>query len=318
MRTFLASLRDTGVDETETQVSELLDAGFERLVLEEPLYSLTWDRLRVALPKEVIHAIRLFVPFPREVRPPKRANFRLGSLDAAERRAATAQGIATLEAADSLETHLVIVPPVELTSDALPRGFVDPLTGLLGDGAEAETLAREARRAETEKRLDSYLSSLSAIFDRADRYDVRLALVPTNRPAEFPQLGEIDIVLEEFRGAPLTLWLDTARFPRELVDVPTIGEAANVGPSGPPIELVEGVSVRESRKSPEGTIDGYRPGRGAIDWTLFAGSLLRHETWCADLRFGAPTSETLEVLEFLRAIDESSRASGDEGVLGIP
>jgi len=268
--------------------------------------------LREFLPRDSVAAVRLFLPYPRSValRRGAAAPFRLGSTDAAERRDMLAQGFATLEAADEIAAPLVLLPVVELGDSAragLPCGFVDPTR----DGGLDPNVA-SARRDEARARFDGMLLVVEKLADRAERYGLRLAMTVTNRAAELPRFDEVRTCFDELRGAPLDLWVDTARWPVELLDVPAIGAAAS-GSGGDVAELpVAGVSVRDVGDDGESAL----PGRGRLDWALLAPSLARWPVAALDLAAGAAPDDLAAGLEFLREHTGDRRDDDDTFGLG--
>jgi sugar phosphate isomerase/epimerase len=73
---------------------------------------------------------------------------------------------------------------------------------------------RRARSLSAARQTDSLLGTLSRLLDHAERYRIRIALVPGGLPCEAPDLGDIERCLAEFAGAPLSILGDTLRLDR--------------------------------------------------------------------------------------------------------
>jgi sugar phosphate isomerase/epimerase len=292
MRTLAASLRAARPHDCEPKLNALLDAGFEKVLLAEPLHRPTWEALLPALPREHALAMRLFLPYPRGVRLDRAAPFVLGETHPEARRAALRQAFSTLEAADSLGVRIVVLPVVEIETPGLPKGLVDPARP---QELPPELLSR--RRPEAADRLDSYLWTLARLLERAERYGLALCVTPTNRACELPLFEETDRVLREFRGAPLRVWLDTARWPAEALAPPA--DAAGGAPGLAAPWDVAGASLHDARAEAE----KLPPGDGDLDWNALAGPLRRLDNWCLDLSATASRAQLASGREFLLELD---------------
>ncbi len=310
MRTLVAALRAADPRQCEEKVSAILDVGFDGVIVEEPLHLPTWEALRRCVPRDRTLAIRLFTPYPRALRVGRRPDVVLGNPGGDERRQALRRGLATLEAAEGLGIPRVLVPTVDLDLSGAPRGFM-PVTSPPDDDPQT----RGARDAEVSVRMSAYLSTLSRLLDHADRYAVRLCLTPSSRPTEMPSFPETRAVLEELAGAPLGVWLDTARWPAEQLDVPTIGVRGDDGGRGDDDrgDDADGVSIHDAR----GMHEHLEPGTGDIDWPLLASSTRRHEIGCIDVEAARAAGDFARGLEFLRDLGRDAPPEhGVDGGLG--
>ena len=307
MSTLAATLRLARPWNWQEELDLRLDLGFERLVLGAPLAERVESDVLRRLPRGAALAVELFLRQPDVSSGHRRRAVTLGDRDRATRDAALAEGLRVLELADRIEARAVIVPPAGLDDARLARGFLDPTRSV---GIEPELLA--VREAEARARLDAWLSVVEKLAGRADRYGSTLAIVPTNRPDELPLAPEVHRVAEELRGAPLALWLDTARWPVEFVEVTSIGAAPADGSAGEELPVV-GVRVHDAR----GPAEGLSPGAGDLEWDLLTPSLRRYETWCLDLGSGASAEDWRAVREHLetRATPPDETAPG--GLLGL-
>lgn len=254
------STRWAGSPCEESRLRRLLELGFRKLAIDGESRVYDFDLIQEFAPRGALAAISLFAPLPAWVRLEEAIGLRMGSLHPEERRDARLQGLRTLEAADRAEIPIVIVPPapldVPLEAEIL-KHLAAPAPAVLW---EAFRKQRDASAANA-KAFDSYLGTLAALLDSADRYALRLAIVPGGLPSESPDPAEIGRILMEFRGAPLCLWPDTladARFRR----TGGIGAGRLRGDLAP---LVRGLSVEDGD-----TERGRMPlGRGEVtlsDW----------------------------------------------------
>jgi hypothetical protein len=119
--------------------------------------------------------VRLFLPYPRGLRPGEECPFRLGSLHPEEKRDALKYGSETVTFAERHSIPFVLLPPA-------------------------------ARGGDSRAAFSSFLSTLSRLLELAARYAVRLAIEPAIEAARLPSGKEVETCLEEFEGAPLDLW----------------------------------------------------------------------------------------------------------------
>jgi sugar phosphate isomerase/epimerase len=286
-------------DDACKTASAILDEGFEGLVLEAPLHHDVWNALRELLPRNSVRAIRLFLPYPRALRPEAPSPFVAAAGSREERRAALAQAQKSLEAADRLGAPLVLIPMTRLDIPGLSPDYMAPT-----DSIEGETLRLRSTDEEVRTRMDSLLLLLSFLLERAERYATTICLTPGNRSGELPLTPETLACLEEFRGAPLGLWLDTCRLPGEFLRVPRIADTAGQASGLELFDKVEGASV--SDETPEGA--PCSPGEGAVPWDLITSSLRSLPLWCVN----TPASDGLaEGLRFLGGLDEEREAPGE-------
>ena len=293
-----ASLSALKVDDARKTAGAILDEGFEGLVLDAPLHHDAWNALRELLPRNSVRAIRLFLPYPRALRPGAPSPFVAAAGSREERRAALAQAQKSLEAADRLGAPLVLLPMTCLDIPGLSPDYMAPT-----DSIEGETLRLRSTDEEVRTRMDSLLLLLSFLLERAERYATTICLTPGNRSGELPLTPEALACLEEFEGAPLGLWLDTCRLPGEFLRVPHIADTAGLVSGLELFDKVEGASV--SDETSEGT--PCSPGEGTVPWNLITSSLRSLPLWCVK----TPVRDGLaEGLRFLGSLDEERKAPG--------
>ena len=294
-----ASLSALKADDARKTASAILDEGSEGLALEAPLHHDAWNALRELLPRDSVKAIRLFLPYPRALRPGAPSPFVAAAGGREERRAALAQAQKSLEAAARLEAPLVLLPMTRLDIPGLSPDYMAPT-----DSIEGETLRLRSTDGEVRTRMDSLLLLLSFLLERAERYATTICLTPGNRSGELPLTPETLTCLEEFEGAPLGLWLDTCRLPGEFLRVPRIADTASPVSGLELFDKVEGASV--SDEAPGGTL--CNPGEGAVPWDLITSSLRSLPLWCVNTPAGDGLAEGLS---FLGDLDGERETPGE-------
>lgn len=282
-------------------IDRAVDAGYEKLVLEPPLHRETWSAVRAHAPRDAIAAMRLFLPSSADSRPSQPPQVRWGSLDRAERRSAIARGLDTLAEADRAGCPLVLAPIVRLDDESLAAGPVDARLAVSLDPA-----IRKQRRAEAEARLAAVLATLEPLLSKAERYAITIAIGVTNRPRELPLVEEADRVLHEFAGAPLGLWLDTARFPAELVEVPDLGRTQGA-PKFRAAGSVRGLTARS---------ESIQSARDVAEVVLRQG-LARAPMTSVDLGANASGAALTEAREVIEAILHSGGESAKLPLFGV-
>ena len=300
-----------------------LEAGFDGLVLEQPLHEADAAQLLGYLPRGAVRAVALFAPLPKAVRRGQRSPFDAAALGRSDRRDAERQALATLEFADRLGGAAVRVPRVELD---LPRVREEWDRSRSRRAIDERALARwrSDRSHEAEARLDALLRLLDALLSHAERYGIRIVLTPTASLLEIPDRAAVARCLAEFGGAPLDVWPDTAHRALELALAPaassdtsamhdalespldTAGRDQTSRPRVPEAAWREfgpqlaGVTLRDVATDGD-EVRTELPGRGLLDWPALVAELAVAPLWEIDPR-GASTVEAPPVLEWLRGL----------------
>jgi hypothetical protein len=258
----------------------VLDAGFEKLVLEDPLYTPAWDELRLWLPRDSVAALRLFLPYPKYVRMGERSPFQI-STASEDRQALLQQAEISLQVAADHGVPRILLPVASVPSpDA---------GGVLRAGdTKGETTAGHA----FQKALDAYRTFVYRLLERAERYGRIVCLTPTHRDTELPHPAALDECLREFAGAPVGTWLEAHRLNR-----PLTGEIASV----------EGASIRH-RPATE-------PEEGEMDPESLQNLLALGPIWCFDARKGASGAELAAGRELLEGLAPGQQTPSGEGIV---
>jgi hypothetical protein len=269
MPRYACRLRGSPAESATVRARQILDAGFELLGLGHPFHALHWEEVRPLLPREAIACVDLFLPYPSAHPPGDPCPFHLDPAHPEKKRDAVKYGIETILFADQNAVPYVLVPPFRLEGtlrkdlDELPRNrrFQECLLKL-----------QALRQPEARPRLDSFRSILSKLLDAADRYGVKLAIVPGGFIDEAPDLLETQACLREFTGGPLCVWIDTL----------SRSAAHDLGPSDHVLDALKeglaGATLRDysSRKEP------VLLGEGEADWQGLRKLLLPIPHWLAD------------------------------------
>ncbi len=238
------------------RLGRLLEGGIRQFVVHAELREEDISRLRAFLPRGTLAAVELFAPLPQTLPAGVPRPFRLGSLHPEERRDALVRGKRTIEEADAAGIPLAILPP-GVTENPTLEEVLSRLAKKTPDRIWEGLWS--ARTPSLELQMGSYRGTLSALLDHADRYGIALAMVLGGHPAELPTLDEAARCLEEFRGAPLSLWADLLRDSRRRKSGGKSAERLR----GDLKPRLRGITVRGS----DGEREHLLPSAGEIDWT---------------------------------------------------
>ncbi|HLU49973.1 MAG TPA: hypothetical protein VK116_17865 [Planctomycetota bacterium] len=279
MVTFASTVRGGKPSVAVMRADRALDAGFDALILDDPLYHSSWEALRTHLPKGTIRALRLLLPYPGSIRPGEPAPLRSWH-EELDRALLARLARETLAASDAVDARHVIAPLAFLASSS------------------PSLLPEERRRAR-----DAYLRLIDATLSAADRYGITLCLAPSARSNEFPARDELERCASEFRGAPLALWLDTVRLPaNDAAKPPENATPEPASASAPPrVELaVFGIAIRDRLDG----ADGLLPGTGSVDWVAIDPTIRSAPLWCLDLDPASPDEHWSRARAFFEEYSE--------------
>jgi sugar phosphate isomerase/epimerase len=275
----------------QASVSDILDeiTALSPPVLEvaaggpEPLQrALAAGIARLHLP---ICAVEAFFPGPRPLAGPA-----LSAPDAAERQAAVRLTERSIYAAAEFGARLVVVALGDVAFDA-----EGPLLRQAFERAEPPVRLirrkREERASAAAPHLDAARLALEELLRVAEAATVELALC--NRPSyeQLPDADEIGVLLNDFRGAPLGTWFDTA--------AAKVQETLGTAPSEAALRSFGRDALGVHLTDATGLTRGLAPGIGEIDFAL-----LKDRIPAAAPRFVhcAPGASAREVREALTAM----------------
>lgn len=189
--------------------------GFTGIELDYRMTRPAYERMKPALRRSLpVLSVHNIFPVPEElgIEPGIADHFLLSSLDPDERGLAVRYGVRTIQEAHEVEAKAVVfhLGRVDM-EDPTPRlrGFYESGKGM--DTKEACAFLEEQGRIRKEKRqrnLDAVLFSLDRLNKEAEKYAVFLGVENRYHFHEIPDLDEIGLILDLFRGGSLRYWHD--------------------------------------------------------------------------------------------------------------
>jgi sugar phosphate isomerase/epimerase len=273
LRTSLVDLTLEPAKSADAFVRRALDLGADAVVIDGGLEAQIVAAVRVAVVAQTCPVAAIGSPTPLSA---ELARGRpgvplptLADLDDGARQMAVRVVRRTIELAAEIGTRDVFVSPGRIV---WPEKLEDPELAL-------ETLdpredpAKDAARSVLETRgkvatphFDALRRSLDELIAVADRLSVTLSLSMAHRLDELLSFQETGRVLDEFEGAPLGLWLDTASAARlDWLGLRSAGSWPNSFRKS-----VRGVSLRDGKPGEEGGFEIAIPGDGKIDFAGLA------------------------------------------------
>ena len=217
-----------------------------------------------------ITSLEAICPHPTELarHDPKPGLVPLANPDESERRVAIRLHRRTVEIAADLSAPNVILTFGRV---AMPEAFAAPPDG------ERETRAFLAARAlAAPPHLDAIRFSLDHLIPIAEKYERTLAMVVSSDLAAAPSFQELSALLDDFKGAPLGVWLDTtALWSLANAGVRRVETWSGLGAS------IRGIRIHDWRDQAE-----VVPGEGAIDLATMKKALALPETVARVLDLG--------------------------------
>ncbi len=271
-----------------------LDCRLSRTQYQQMLVHIGSSRLQVA-------SLHNYCPFPavKPGRSPSGDYFLLSSQDLEERRLAVEWTIRTIENANQLEAGAVV-----LHGGAVEMNTRHPdLYRMIDQGLGDSQPFRDLLDSELEKRerckskfLDALLFSLDRLLPVAVKQGVTLGLENRNHYFELPAKAEIELILKEFRGAPLGYWHDTGHAHiNELLGIISQREllATFAG------DLV-GIHLHDAL----GLSDHRAPGTGDIDFAALGSYLKAGHRLVVELAPGTSSTDVEYGIAYIRKLGE--------------
>lgn len=265
-----ASLTALTPDEAVATASAILDAGYEGIILENPIHQDAWRALLPLLPRESVKAMQLFLPCPRGQQPGSTSPYEVATENPGNREGMLRQARKTLEAADQVGSPIILLPVTQLNEPGLSCNYRPPTVA--PDPSEQQ---QRAASEEAHQRRDSLLILLSQLLEHAERYALTICLTPSNRSGELPSAEEALACMREFEGAALGLWLDTTRLPTEFLRVPRIAEPKMETREEDWLATVQGAFLHDQGPGR----DSCAPGQGNVPWELISSALQNLPIW---------------------------------------
>jgi sugar phosphate isomerase/epimerase len=297
----------------EEAARRLLDLGFDRFLVDAELARPDWEALRSFFPARSLAAVFLFAPLP----PPGPARpaeaLRLGSLDADERREALKHCRRCVEFAAQYEIPLLLVPPAALeepapeeVEEALKKTAARRRPAKAGEPLPLSRLrAKRSAAPSFPRQLDNWKGDLYPLLEIADRYAVRVGLIPAGFPNELPDLPELELALVEFKGAPLEVYGDWVGWERYLQsEGPQAGEFLEKFGERLAGVLVHDGAGRERHRPPgDGKVDPER-------WRPLAEKTDRERLWMFDFHCDRIEESLLGLREQVESLARPKQPEG--------
>ncbi len=230
-------------------------------------YRISRNDMRVIIPmlkQHEIHVLSIhnFFPKPEGIEKGSGDLFLLSSVDKDERKRAVRYSLETLRIAHEVGAQAVV----------LHLGRVDmpnPFGELARLYKERETRSRDlrqlvdslklSRKSIAAKHLESVLLSLDVLAKEADRLGILLGIENRYYIHEIPNLEEIGVILEKFRGGPVLYWHDVGHA-RVQENLGITKEAELLSHFG---RQMVGLHIHDVH----GLEDHLAPGQGKVDYT---------------------------------------------------
>lgn len=195
--------------------SKALALGFTSLELDYRITRDVYERMKPAFKRSLpVLSVHNIFPVPEELgmEPGIADHFLLSSLDPDERALAVRYGVRTIQEAHEVEARAVVLHlgkvDMEDPTPQLGRFYES------GKGMGTEEICafvegqRRIRKEKRQKNLDAVLFSLERLNREAEKYGVLLGIENRYHFHEIPDIEEIGLILDVFRGGSLRYWHD--------------------------------------------------------------------------------------------------------------
>ena len=276
----------------------ILDLGFEGVELEYRITEQLYDEIRPRIRNNEVQVLSIhnYFPVPAILLPEQASGdcFSLSSLDREERDNGVSYTFLTLETAHDLEARAVVLHLGSVETD-LPKNGLQQLYRENTSNDEVAKLLQEEREEHSRLRdphLDALFFSLERIVKRAEHLGVTLGIENRYYFQEMPDVEEIGIILEQFRGGPIGYWHDTGH----AAVFETLGILQHEELLKLYAPYLVGVHLHDAIK-----LDDHKPpGQGEIDFEMVKGYLPEGAIKIMEIQPSARGHEILDGLEFLK------------------
>ncbi len=273
-----------------------LDCRLNRAQFEQIRAYIGSTRLRV-------NSLHNYCPFPaiKPNTPPGGDYFKLSSPDLEERRWSVQWTTRTIENANHLEASAVVLHcgavDMESRHQDLYRLFNQGQGNFqtFRDLLETDLKMREQLKS---PHLDALLFNLDRLIPVAAKHGVTLGLENRNHYFELPTKAEMELILNEFRGAPVGYWHDTGHaHVFELLGIISQQELLDTF-----ADHLVGIHLHDAL----GLNDHLAPGTGDIDFTPLLPYLKEGRHLVIELAPGTPSSAVQYAIAHIRSLGEFS------------
>jgi sugar phosphate isomerase/epimerase len=275
----------------------ILDLGFTRVELEYRITDKLYQEIRPRIRNNEVQVLSIHNYFPvPPIIPPERVSgdcFSLSSLDREERNNGVSYTFRTLETAHDLEARVVVLHLGRVEVD-LPKNGLQQLYRENTSNDEVAKLLQQEREERNRLRnphLDALLFSLERLVKRAEQLGVTLGIENRYYFQEMPDMEEIGIILEQFRGGPIGYWHDTGH----AAVFETLGILKHEELLQTYAPHMVGVHLHDALK-----LDDHKPpGQGEIDFEMVKRYLPEGAIKIMEIQPSARGHEITDGLEFL-------------------
>jgi sugar phosphate isomerase/epimerase len=282
----------------EELLGPILDLGFEGVELEYRISEQLYEEIRPRILNDEVQVLSIHNYFPvPAIIPPERVSgdcFSLSSLDREERDNGVSYTFRTLETAHDLEARVVVLHLGRVETD-LPRNGLQQLYRENTSNDEVAKLLQQEREERSRLRdphLDALLFSMERIVKRAEQLGVVVGIENRYYFQEIPDMEEIGIILDQFRGGPIGYWHDTGHA--------AVSEALGILQHKALLQLYASHLVGAHLHDSHGIDDHKPPGQGEIDFDMVNRYLPEGAIQIMEIKPSARGHEILDGLDFLK------------------
>jgi sugar phosphate isomerase/epimerase len=282
----------------EELLGPILDLGFEGVELEYRITEQLYKEIRPRIRNNEVQVLSIhnYFPVPPMI-PPEQVSgdcFSLSSLDREERDNGVSYTVRTLETAHDLEAQVVVLHLGRVEAD-LSRNGLQQLYQENPSNDEVAKLLQQEREERSRLRaphLDALLFSLERIVKRASQLGVVVGIENRYYFQEIPDIEEIGIILDQFRGGPIGYWHDTGHA--------AVSEALGILQHEELLRLYTSHLVGTHLHDARGMDDHKPPGQGEIDFAMVNRYLPNGAIKIMEIQPSARGHEILNGLDFLK------------------
>jgi len=282
----------------EEIVSGILELGLKGVELEYRISSPVFQQIKPQLKKVLsVLTIHNFFPIPEGIPDDKGSGdlFLLSSTDSEERSKAVIYSIRTIEHAHELGARAVIL---HLGRVDMPNPAQDfnrlCRSGKIGE-KEGLAFVREKkliRKASNKKNLDAVLLSLEKLNREAEKRGIFLGIENRYHFHEIPDLEEIGLILQRFKGGNIRYWHDVGHS--------KVQENMGLNSQRDLLEAYSEEMIGIHLHDVRGLDDHLAPGQGEVDYNEIKPFMKPSMITILEVHPKVKREELLEGIEFIR------------------
>ncbi len=209
------SWKSREIDDGKEIISQIMDAGFGAIELDCFLSAKTVEGMIPMIGKSIqAVSIQNFCPITK-ILPKSMAGmdaFLLSSPDKEQRELAIKYSFETIEIADSAEARNLICHFGYVDMDDPTQSLIELNKKGMRESDDFESLilrAKDIRESKIQRHLDALFFSLEKLIRRAEDLGIYIGIENRHEFRQIPNYDEIDIILNEFKGANIAYWHNT-------------------------------------------------------------------------------------------------------------